>query len=116
MIAMDKDINTFGLSKRDWQTLMAVLQQFPEITAVKLFGSRATGAYAFGSDIDLAVLNPGVSDRTIRRLKAAFAESSLPYFVDVVHANTLQQPGLLQQIEAEGVLVYAPADQHTPLV
>ncbi len=50
----------------DWDALRKVFQGYPEIQAVYLFGSHATGRLHFESDVDLAVV-PTNSDA--RRLK-----------------------------------------------
>lgn len=40
-------------------------------------------------DIDLAVMNPDISDATMRCIKTDFEDSSLPYMVDILRVPTL---------------------------
>lgn len=57
---------------------------------VRAFGSRVTGTAKSYSDLDLAVITPTVLDPdSLRRLREAFEESTLPFRVDVVDWRTL---------------------------
>ena len=52
----------YGLSSELIQRFNAVFAQYPQLEKVVIFGSRATGRYRAGSDIDLAMfLKPGQS-------------------------------------------------------
>ncbi len=37
--------NSFGLTERDMHTIMTILQKYPEIKLVVIFGSRAKGTH-----------------------------------------------------------------------
>ena len=82
-----------GLSNRDTQTIQDILNSYPDVEKVYLFGSRAIGNYHKGSDIDLAVMNEGISNKTIQSLISDFEESTLPYFVDVIYFPDLNHVG-----------------------
>lgn len=72
-----------GLSSRQLATVRRILQPWAHrITAVEVFGSRATGAYRPNSDLDL-LLHGDLDDRAIDRLWTLFHESNLPFAVDV---------------------------------
>ena len=96
-----------GLSKRDIQTIQDIFTNYPDVEKVWLFGSRAIGNYHKGSDIDLAVMNEEVSDRTIQNMLSDFEESSLPYFVDVINFQELSHTGLKEHINRVGKLFYS---------
>ena len=53
-------MKTLGLSSREVELLNSVFRRHPEITEVRLFGSRAKGSHRVNSDIDLAVWGDGV--------------------------------------------------------
>ena len=73
-----------GLTLRDLETIQQVLKPFSaQIEQVGLFGSRATEAYRPNSDIDLVLYGDALDEQTIDRIGTLFAESSLPYKVDV---------------------------------
>ena len=95
-----------GLSNRDIQTIRDILNKYPDVEEVRLFGSRAIGNYYKGSDIDFAVMNEGVSNKTIQSLVSDFEESSLPYFIDVIYFPDLNHPGLKEHINRVGKLFY----------
>lgn len=91
-----------GLPPQTLAQIQAVLQAFPQIRWLKLYGSRAMGNYRPGSDIDLAFSSP--VDCTAE-LAGAFEELPIPYLVDVTHWESLAHDGLRQHIEQAGVLL-----------
>ncbi len=64
-----------GLTNRDIQTLQDILSRYSKVKKVFLFGSRAIGNYQKGSDIDIAVMNEGVSDKIILQQGCCFCSS-----------------------------------------
>jgi len=58
----------FGLDKHIYADLACVFARYPAVTQVLIFGSRAKGTWKPGSDIDLAVVAPGMSDLEFARL------------------------------------------------
>ncbi len=97
---------SIGLTKRDIATIQGIFRNHPEVTLVYTFGSRAKGTYKTGSDIDLAVMNSGVSFDAICAIKGELEESSLPYSVDVVNYPELQNEELKEHIDRVGVEFY----------
>lgn len=73
---------------------------------VSLMESKDKGNFRLGSDIDLAVMDTNVAPETISRLTHDFGDSSLPYFVDVVHFPSLTEQSLREHIERAGRLFY----------
>jgi len=98
--------NQFGLTDRDIKTINSIFAQYPEVEEAKLFGSRAKGNHSFGSDIDLAIINEGVSLKTVSRLAADFEESTLPYKVDIVNLPSLKHEELAEHVRRVGVAFY----------
>jgi predicted nucleotidyltransferase len=96
----------FGLSQRDVNTLINILRKYSAVADVVLFGSRAKGTFKPGSDIDLAVMNNGVSNAEILKIKNDLEESSLPYFVDVVNYPKIKTADLINHIKRVGVSIY----------
>lgn len=83
---------------------------FASISAVQkviLYGSRATGKFEHGSDIDLAVVGEGVTYTDIARIHSQLEEESptLLWF-DVLDYNTLKNEKLKQRIDKYGVIIY----------
>jgi len=101
------DASQHGLIERDIQTLFGIFEKFQDVKSVYLYGSRAKGTYHLGSDIDLAIMNDDVSEKTIRTIKAEIEESNLPYFVDVTPFATLNHKELAEHIQRVGVPFYS---------
>lgn len=74
-----------------WDALQKVFQGYPEVQAVNLFGSHATGRLHLESDVDLAVVpaNPAARARKLDILtdlaRSGFCEVSL-VFLDTADA------------------------------
>lgn len=95
----------FGLKDSDYQLICKVIGNFPEISSVLIFGSRAMGNYKPGSDIDLA-LKGDVTFDTISALKASLEEDTiLPYSFDLVAFAKINLE-LTQHIEEYGKPFY----------
>lgn len=99
----------FGLTTRDLDCLFTILSKYPTIELVYVFGSRAKGNFKQGSDIDLAIMNSGITDEVIRLLKVDFEESALPYMVDVINYPLLKNQQLKDHIDRIGVQFYTKA-------
>lgn len=97
---------TGGLNKRDLTRIARILRPYADrITRVCLFGSRATGKYREGSDIDLVLygdLEPQVEDR----LFTLFDESLLGLTTDVKIYNHIAHPPLKQRIDQEAKVLF----------
>jgi len=94
------------LTTRDNKTLHSILSKYDDIKLVHLFGSRAKGTARPGSDIDLVIMNKGVGNETIRKLKGDLDESSLPYLVDVINYSTIDNEDLMEHINRVGIEFY----------
>jgi predicted nucleotidyltransferase len=96
-----------GLQKRDIENIIKASGELPEIEEVILFGSRAKGTNKKASDIDMAIKGKDISDKTVKRLSARLNEElPLPYFIDIVHYETIQNQDLIDHIERVGEIIY----------
>lgn len=96
-----------GLTKRDVKTLTILLNKYSTIKVVYIFGSRAKGNYHKGSDIDLAIMNEGVHNSDLVRLKSDLEESNLPYSVDIINFSELTNKDLIEHINKIGKPFYS---------
>ena len=85
--------------------LVSVFRHHPEITAVKLFGSRAKGVHAPYSDIDLALWGD-VDLLKAAAIAAELDELPLPYRYDVQPFSHIKCRDLREHIERVGILLY----------
>ncbi len=99
--------SSFGLTIRDMETIVDIFKKHPAVHEVHVFGSRAKGSYQPGSDIDLAIMNEGVNTQELSRMRAAFEDSLLPYFVDLVNFPQLKHAELKEHIQRVGKVIYS---------
>jgi predicted nucleotidyltransferase len=97
----------YGLTERDTHILFGIFEKFQEVKNVYLYGSRAKGTFKSGSDIDLAIMNENISEKTIRTIKSEIEDSNLPYFVDITSFTTLNHKELVEHILRVGVPFYS---------
>lgn len=96
-----------GLSKRDLDEISEVLKSFPEIEEAVLFGSRAKGNYKPGFDIDIAIKGRAIEQSCVNDLSYMLnEESSLPYFCDIVHYESISEWELVEHINRVGRQIY----------
>jgi predicted nucleotidyltransferase len=93
----------FGISQRSLELLRLALRRFPEIKNLRVFGSRAMGNYKNGSDIDLAIMDP-VDGETAQRFSTLVNEElPIPYRVDIVVYDRLENQALKDHIREKGL-------------
>ena len=96
-----------GLNERDIENIIMASEEFSEIEEVLLFGSRAKRTHKKASDVDLAIKGINISDRTIKRFSSKLNEElPLPYFIDVIHYETIKSTELTDHINRVGKKIY----------
>jgi predicted nucleotidyltransferase len=99
--------NNFGITEKSYGIILSAIKQFPEIEKAVIFGSRATGNYKKGSDIDIAISGTKVTFDTVARLQGVLNEQSpIPYFVDIIDFNNCNHPELKKHIEENGITFF----------
>ena len=89
------------LTDRETSLISSVLNQHPEVSQVKLFGSRAKGCHTPASDIDLALW--GVDALQAESIAAELDELPLPYRFDVKAFESIKQHSLREHIQRRGI-------------
>ncbi|PAD92316.1 nucleotidyltransferase family protein [Shouchella clausii] len=101
----------FGIEKKSLALIKEVLREVKEIDNVLIFGSRAMGQEKRGSDIDLALIGKNLSTKQVTRISSILhQELPIPYFVDVLHYNTLENEQLKAHIDKEGKPLFHPVN------
>jgi len=73
------------MSPEHLRTVVAILSRHLKNCEVRAFGSRVNGTSRTYSDLDLALVAEQKLDwRQLEKLKDAFAESDLPFMVDLL--------------------------------
>jgi predicted nucleotidyltransferase len=102
---------TNGLSRSVLAELQPVFARYPTVERVLLFGSRTTGFAKPGSDIDLAVIAPNMSQREFSALWNELEDLPLVYTLDILHWDQLTQETLKTKILKEGKVLYAAREE-----
>jgi len=67
-------------------------------------GSRAKGNFKPGSDIDIALLGEGITPKILQKIAYQLnEETTMPYFFDLVHYESLANEALLAHINEFGI-------------
>jgi predicted nucleotidyltransferase len=96
----------YGLSEKTVETVRSVFLQHPEIDRAVLFGSRAKGTFKPGSDIDLALLGQGLTQKIVNRLYEELDDLPIPYGFSLVLSDKITDPDVAAHIERVGVVFY----------
>jgi len=99
-------MNSFGLEAGDMNEIFSILATHPEVETAILYGSRATGRYKPGSDIDLVLKGKNLTNKIVLDLHAELDDSDVPYMVDVVAENEIKDENLKREINGTGKVFY----------
>lgn len=97
---------TDGLRPEQRESIRRVLAGFPELRRAVLFGSRATGRFRQGSDIDLALESAdgaALELDLLLRIRGALAEIGMFVDIDVIDRASVTSRELEDEIASEGV-------------
>ena len=87
--------------------LIAVFSTYREIEKVTIFGSRALGNAKPGSDIDLAFSGRKLTLHLVSQIHDYLEEeTTLPYFFDCVHFESIQNRELVNHIRKHGKILF----------
>lgn len=93
----------------EWAIVQTILKRYVPAKAVWAFGSRATRKAKPFSDLDIAIIGQQPLDwPTSSNLAEAFAQSDLPFKVDIVDWSTCS-PGFKLIIERDKVVIQQEA-------
>lgn len=92
------------LSDKYKNILITIIRKYLPECKIYLFGSRATGDQTKYSDVDIAIDSGEVLDlNIIGKIKSEIEESKIPFFVDLVDLNNVDNR-MRDQILKYGVL------------
>lgn len=94
----------FGLPERTVNELLNYFSKKTEIEKVLIYGSRAKGTYSNGSDIDFAIWTD--AHDKISTIENELEDLPTPYKFDVTDYKTLKHQGMIDSINADGILFY----------
>ena len=105
---MNSDIKKikFGLSRETIEKISFIFQEFDEIDAAVIYGSRAKGDFKPGSDIDLALKGEKIDLHLLNKISLALDDLLLPYTFDLSIYHQINNPDLINHIIRAGALFY----------
>ena len=86
--------------------LTRIFATYPELTEVRLFGSRATGKAKAYSDIDLATRGI-VDDSRLGRLALDLEDLDIPQTCDLKAYESIKSALLKRHIDTCGMIIYS---------
>jgi uncharacterized protein len=87
-----------------------ILHEHAPRCEVRVFGSRLNGTAGENSDLDLVLVGKGLLDwHMLESIKEAFAESDLPFMVDVLDWHTISV-SFQEIIKKKSEVLQKPAD------
>ncbi len=96
----------FGLTQNTIDEINAVFSKYSGIEQAILYGSRATGNFKAGSDIDLTLIGNSISHQHISTILNEFDESNMPYLFDLSILSQIENPDLVDHIKRVGKIFY----------
>ena len=97
---------SYGLSQSVIEKLLLVFSLTSEIDEAILFGSRAKGTFKEGSDIDIALKGTELNMTLLRKIELDVDNLNLPYKIDLVIYNNIEEPLLTEHINRIGISIY----------
>ncbi len=92
----------YGLQEDAIDAINEIFAQYDAIEKVVLYGSRAKGNYKPGSDIDLTIIDNGLTQRHLHRIANQLDDLLLPYTFDLSLFRTIKHAALIDHIHRVG--------------
>ena len=97
---------TFGLKEETLGQIRNIIEGFPQVEQVLIYGSRAKGGFQPGSDIDLTFKGNNLNLKTINKISVQIDDLLLPYTFDIFVFEYIENTDLLEHIERVGKCFY----------
>ncbi len=92
------------MTQEQLNILQEIFAQYPQISKVVLFGSRAMGNYRNGSDVDLALYGSDLKGPLFYIYDKL--DEQLPFFADIIAYDSITNEKLKQHIDNVGKVIY----------
>lgn len=103
-------METFGLSDKSFQILLEIFRNYPAISEVKVYGSRAKGTYTVRSDLDLVILDE-IDRKTLGEIWMEVNSSDFPLTVDLQVWKDIKNENIKEHIQRVGKVFYSASRQ-----
>lgn len=99
-----KEMTKFGLLKKDLEKVINTIRINNKEIKIIIFGSRAKGNFKSNSDIDLAIKSQDeISYGDLNKIRYDLDELLLPFTIDLIDFNKIENQDLINHIERVGV-------------
>lgn len=97
----------FGIKEKSYKLIIKIISEFSEIEKAYIFGSRISGNFKRGSDIDIALIGKDVTFDIICKLSTVLNEKyPLPYYFDILDYNDIDNIDLKNHINKKGKVLF----------
>mgnify|MGYP001125031995 CR=1 FL=1 len=97
----------FGLDEKIIRQIKDIFKKYPQIEKAIIYGSRAKGSYAGGSDIDLVLKGSGLNLTVVNKVCMELDDLMLPYTFDVSAYDQITNQDLIDHIQRVGRVFYS---------
>ena len=96
----------YGLKEATIELINGVFAKYSVIEEVIIYGSRVKGSYKNGSDIDLVLKGKYIDLALVNRLSNDLDDLLLPYSIDILVYDNIDNNDLLEHIDRFGLVFY----------
>jgi len=96
----------FGLSESTINKINETFFSHSNVEQAILYGSRATGNFKPGSDIDIVLKGAALTLETLNKIENELEDLLLPYSIDISIYHQIDNAELLDHIERVGITLY----------
>jgi len=97
----------FGLDEKIIRQIKDIFNKYPQVEKAIIYGSRAKGNHARGSDIDLVLEGSGLNLTVINKVCMDLDDLMLPYTFDVSSYDQITNQDLIDHIQRLGKVFYS---------
>ncbi|WP_289030569.1 nucleotidyltransferase domain-containing protein [uncultured Algoriphagus sp.] len=99
-------MENFGLSEKSYEILKKIFKDYPALTKIKVYGSRAKGNYTERSDLDLVIMDD-LDRKTLGEIWMEINSSDFPLNVDLQVWKDIKNENLREHIQRVGKVFYS---------
>ena len=103
---MTDESAAFGLSTSNLRALQDVFAAHRQVVRADIYGSRATGSFRPGSDIDLTLRGELLTMTDLLAIDREIDDLDLPYKIDLSLYSHIEDAALRAHIDTAGRAVY----------
>jgi len=96
----------YGLPEKDFNVILSLLKSNDKIREIILFGSRAKGNNANGSDVDLAIKGDGLNLDDVLDAMVRIEDLSIPNKIDLVIYDRISEQKLKDHVDRVGKVLF----------